>query len=123
MQAIHRTYLQIDPTDPSKVTKAALPKPRLMLGKVAGGAVRLATLVLGAALGFSEGIETGHSVMASYPGLSVWATLSAVHLEYVKLPPDANRIVILADHDASGASDRAAESAARRLRGEGDRSS
>jgi hypothetical protein len=57
--------------------------------------------------------------MTSCTGLPVWATLSATNLEQVKLPPDAHRIVILADHDASGAGARAAESAARRLRGEG----
>src|SRR5262249_9223796 len=47
------------------------------------------------------------------------ATLSAANLEQVKVPPEAHRIVILADHDASGAGTRAAETAARRLRSEG----
>ena len=117
--AIHRTYLQIDAEDPGKVTKAAVAKPRMMLGKVAGGAVRLAPINPGAALGLCEGIETGLAVMMSCPGLPVWATLSATNLEQVKLPPEAHRIVILADHDASGAGTRAAETAARRLRGEG----
>jgi len=117
--AVHRTYLQVDPADPGKVTKAAVPKPRMMLGKVAGGAVRLAPINPGAALGLCEGIETGLAAMASCPGLPVWATLSATNLEQVKLPPEAHRIVILADHDASGAGTRAAEVAARRLRGEG----
>ncbi|NQW52232.1 MAG: toprim domain-containing protein, partial [Rhodospirillales bacterium] len=59
------------------------------------------------------------AAMTSCPGLPVWATLSATNLEQVKLPPEAHRIVILADHDASGAGTRAAETAARRLRGEG----
>ncbi len=117
--AVHRTYLQVDPADPGKVTKAAVPKPRMMLGKVAGGAVRLAPIDPGAALGLCEGIETGLAAMISCPGLPVWATLSATNLEQVKLPPEARRIVILADHDASGAGTRAAETAARRLRGEG----
>jgi hypothetical protein len=117
--AIHRTYLQDDPADPGKVSKAAVAKPRMMLGKVAGGAVRLAPINPGAALGLCEGIETGLSVMMSCAGLPVWATLSATNLEQVKLPPEAHRIVILADHDASGAGTRAAETAARRLRSEG----
>jgi putative DNA primase/helicase len=117
--AVHRTYLQVDPADPDKVTKAAVPKPRMMLGKVAGGAVRLAPIDPGAALGLCEGIETGLAVMTSCPGLPVWATLSATNLEQVKLPSEVHRIVILADHDASGAGTRAAETAARRLRGEG----
>lgn len=117
--AIHRTYLQVDSTDPGKVTKAAVPKPRMMLGKVAGGAVRLAPINPGAALGLCEGVETGLAVMRSCPGLPVWATLSATNLEQVRLPPEAHRIVILADHDASGAGSRAAEAVAQRLRGEG----
>jgi hypothetical protein len=117
--AIHRTYLQDNPADPSKVTKAAVAKPRMMLGKVAGGAVRLAPINPEAALGLCEGIETGLAVMMSCAGLPVWATLSATNLEQVKLPPEAHRIVILADHDASGAGTRAAETAVRRLRGEG----
>lgn len=39
--AIHRTYLQVAVDAPDTVTKAAVSKPRMMLGKVAGGAVRL----------------------------------------------------------------------------------
>jgi len=117
--ALHRTYLQVDVQDPGKVTKAPVAKPRMMLGKVAGGAVRLAPINPGAALGLCEGIETGLAAMTACPGLPVWATLSATNLEQVKLPPEAHRIVILADHDASGAGTRAAETAARRLRGEG----
>lgn len=117
--ALHRTYLQVDAEAPDTVTKAAVSKPRMMLGKVAGGAVRLAPINPGSALGLCEGIETGLAAMMSCPGLPVWATLSATNLEQVKLPPEARRIVILADHDASGAGTRAAETAARRLRGEG----
>jgi putative DNA primase/helicase len=116
---IHRTYLQAGGEDLTKVTKAAVSKPRMMLGKVAGGAVRLTPINPGAALGLCEGIETGLAVMTSCPGLPVWAALSATNLEQVNLPREASRIVILADHDASGAGMRAAETAGRRLRGEG----
>ena len=117
--AIHRTYLQVDAEDPGRVTKAPVAKPRMMLGKVSGGAVRLAAMSPGAALGLCEGIETGLAVMTACAGLPVWATLSTAGLEQVQLPPEAHRIVILADYDASGAGTRAAETAARRLRGEG----
>jgi len=113
--AIHRTYLQIDGPSNS-VTKADVSKPRMMLGKVAGGAVRLAEIGSDGVLGLCEGIETGLAVMTACPGLAVWATLSTTNLEQVHLPPEATRIIILADHDASGAGSRAAETAARRLR-------
>ena len=57
--------------------------------------------------------------MTACPGLAVWATLSTSGLEQVQLPAQAKRIIILADHDASGAGLRAAETTARRLRAEG----
>lgn len=115
--AIHRTYLQIDETS-NTVTKANVAKPRMMLGKVAGGAVRLAEIGTDGVLGLCEGIETGLAAMTACPDLAVWATLSTTNLEQVHLPPEATRIFILADHDASGAGSRAAETAARRLRSE-----
>ena len=117
--ALHRTYLEVDADEPSKVIKAPVAKPRMMLGKVAGGAVRLAEINPDAALGLCEGIESGLAVMTACASLPVWATLSTAGLEQVQLPPEARRVVILADHDASGAGMRAAETAARRLRGEG----
>ena len=114
---LHRTYLG-NGADGS-VTKAPVLKPRKMLGKIGGGAVRLAPFADGAALGICEGIETGLAVMKACPGLAVWATLSTSGLEQVQLPPEAKRIIVLADHDESGAGLRAAETAARRLRMEG----
>ena len=114
---LHRTYIS-EQADGS-VTKAAIAKPRMMLGKIAGGAVRLAPLSGETALGICEGIETGLAVMKACPGLAVWATLSTSGLEQVQLPPEAKRVIILADHDESGAGLRAAETAARHLRMEG----
>ena len=116
--AIHRTYLQSDAAQPDKVAKASVTKPRMMLGKTGGGAVRLAPLGQSGVLALSEGIETGLAVMAACPGLAVWATLSTAGMEQVHPPAQARRIIILADHDASGAGLRAAETLARRLRAE-----
>lgn len=117
--ALHRTYLDADPKNSDQVTKASVPKPRMMLGKTAGGAVRLATLGDTGVLALSEGIETGLAVMTAMPKLSVWATLSTAGLEQVQLPPEAKRVLILADNDASGAGLRAADTAAQRFRIEG----
>lgn len=114
--ALHRTYLQ---QDGDAVRKADVPKPRMMLGKTGGGAVRLAPIGPAGVLGLCEGIETGLAVMAACPGLPVWATLSTSGLEQVQLPPEAQRIIILADHDASGAGTRAADALAARLRRQG----
>jgi len=114
--ALHRTYLH---QDGDTVRKADVPKPRMMMGKVGGGAVRLAPIGTHGVLGLCEGIETGLAVMAACPGLPVWATLSTSGLEQVQLPPEARRIIILADHDTSGAGMRAADAVAGRLRRNG----
>ena len=70
-------------------TKAAVSKPRMMLGKNGGGAVRLAPLGDSGVLALCEGIETGLAVMTACPGLPVWATLSTTGLEQVQLPREA----------------------------------
>ena len=114
---IHRTYLASQPD--GSVIKAQVARPKMMLGRIAGGAVRLADPGPADRLALCEGIETGLAVMAAEPSLPVWATLSTSGLEQVQLPAGIRRIVILADHDASGAGLRAAETAARRLRAEG----
>jgi len=113
---LHRSYLAIDE---GVVTKAPLEKAKKMLGRVAGGAVRLAELDGGDRLALSEGIETGLAVMTACPDLPVWATLSTSGLEQIDLPPSVRRVVFLADNDVSGAGMRAAEAAARRLRAQG----
>lgn len=114
--AVHRTYLQ---EDGGTVRKADIPKPRMVLGRSGGGTVRLAPIGQQGALGLCEGIETGLAAMLACPGLPVWAALSTTGLEQALLPPEARRVVILADHDASGAGMRAAEAAAAKLHLEG----
>jgi Toprim domain-containing protein len=79
--AIHRTWLSADGNG-----KANVETPRMMLGPMAGGAVRLAEIGSDNVLGVAEGIETALSVMAACPNLPVWATLSAAGLERVVLP-------------------------------------
>ena len=82
---------------------------RAMLGRAAGGAVRLApaydTLMIG------EGIETCISAMQAC-ALPAWAALSTSGMTGLMLPATLRRIIILADHDASGAGERAAYAAA-----------
>ncbi|WP_373488196.1 toprim domain-containing protein, partial [Blastomonas sp.] len=102
---LHRSYLA---TNEVAVTQAPLDKAKKMLGRVAGGAVRLADLGDGDRLALSEGIETGLAVMTACPDLPVWATLSTSGLEQVDLPPGVRRVLILADNDTSGAGLRAA---------------
>jgi phage/plasmid primase-like uncharacterized protein len=95
-----------------------------MLGRAAGGAERLApaaeTLLIG------EGIETCLAAMQAtaqpaQPAQPAWAALSTAGLVALALPPVSQEIVILADHDRSGAGERAARIAATRWIAEGRR--
>lgn len=91
-------------------------RDRAMLGRAAGGAVRLApaadTLLI------AEGIETALSGIEA-TGVPAWAALSASSLVALPLPPIVRRVVILADHDVSGVGERAARAAAQRWLAEG----
>ena len=114
--AIHRTYLAEDGSG-----KADLPKPRMMLGPVGGGAVRLAPVSDDGLVGIAEGIETGLAVMQACPRLPVWAALSAGNIEQLNLPSGIRSVVILVDNDPNGTGLAAAERAAQRFHGEGRR--
>jgi putative DNA primase/helicase len=114
--AIHRTYLAPDGSG-----KAEVPKPRMMLGSVAGGAVRLAEVGTGSVVGLVEGIETAFSVTQACPALPVWAALSSGNLEQVVLPPEITRVVLLADNDGEGVGLKVAQRAAGRFHTEGRR--
>ncbi len=106
---LHRTFLRIDGR-----AKAPVSNNKMMLGKCAGGAVRLAPA--GPELVLSEGIETGLSVQQA-TGLPVWATLSTSSLRSVILPPEIETVIIAADADEPG--EKAAQEAARRFIAEG----
>ena len=112
--AIQRTFLK-----PDAQGKANVSQPRMALGPVAGGSVRLAPA--GPRLGLAEGIEDGLAVMQAEPGLRMWACLGTSGLRSVILPPPplAAEVVILADGDEAG--EAAAQDAARRFIAEGRR--
>ncbi len=115
--AVHRTFLR---GGRDGWTKAPVSPCKLMLGPVAGGAVRLSAP--GPVLALGEGIETCMA-FAQATGLPTWAALSTSGLEAVILPPvvEVPEVVICADNDESGAGQRAAEHAARRWEAEGRR--
>ncbi len=106
---IQRTYL-----NPTGTGKAPVPKPKLSLGAIRGGAVRLgpaaATLVV------TEGIEDALSLQQEL-GLSAWAGVSTSGLVAMRLPQIVREVVIGADADNAG--ERAAAEAAERFSREG----
>ena len=94
--------------------KAPVEKPKMGLGRAAGGAVRLEPAA--ARLGLAEGVETAMSIQQA-ADLPVWACLSAGGLRTVILPPTVRDILIAADGDPVG--ERAAQAAAERFLVEG----
>ena len=107
--AIHRTYIRDDGQG-----KAGVAKPKMMLGPIGGGAVRLAPVA--AELLVCEGIETGLTVLEA-TSKSVWVCLSAGGLKSVVLPPEVETVIITADGDERG--EKAAREAAGRFFAEG----
>lgn len=95
--AVHRTYLRSDGSG-----KAAIEPPKAMLGKCAGGAVRLfhgtGPLVV------AEGLETALSLASGIvePSASIWAALSTSGMRSLRLPMKAAKLVIATDGDRAG---------------------
>ena len=102
--AIHRTFLVADGS-----AKIPLRKPRMMLGPVKGGAVRLGKIDSGCLL-VAEGIETALSVMQA-TGLPAWAALSDGGIENLVLPDGLSTVIICADNDSNMAGPDAANRA------------
>lgn len=100
IMGIQRTYLARDGRG-----KADVPKAKLSLGRVSGGAVRLTEPAR--ALILTEGVEDALSLIQTL-GRAAWATCGTSNLGKVVLPPMTEDVVIGADNDEAG------ESAARK---------
>jgi hypothetical protein len=103
-----RTFIAIDGS-----SKATFRAPRMFVGLVAGGAVRLGSPQPGIELVVGEGIESTLSYMQLHD-LPGWAALSANGIKTLVLPREARRVVIAADNDENGVGWKAALAAARR---------
>lgn len=106
--AVHRTFL-----DPRGHRKAQVSSPKMALGPLGSGAVRLAAA--GETLGISEGIETGLSAMQFF-GVPVWAALGS-RMHHVALPDEVHHVIIFADNGDAGRE--TAEKAAGAFTGQG----
>ncbi|MFC4293553.1 CHC2 zinc finger domain-containing protein [Novosphingobium tardum] len=91
---IQRTYLNAAGTG-----KAAVPKPKLSLGRVSGGAIRLAPF--SACLVVCEGLEDGLTLQQEL-GTAVWVAAGATMLPNMQFPAGAESIAIGGDGDAAG---------------------
>jgi putative DNA primase/helicase len=93
---VHRTYIT------RCGCKASVTPAKASLGPIWGGAIRLDDVDPKRPLVISEGLETAASagLMMSQPA---WAAISAGNLaQGLALPPNARRVLIAADPDATG---------------------
>ena len=97
LPAVHRTYLRADGSG-----KADIDPAKLMLGAVAGGAVRL--IEGPGPLVVAEGIETGLSLASGLlrTPATVWAALSTSGIRGLRLPAQPGRLTIAPDGDTAG---------------------
>lgn len=96
---VHRTYLGVARESGAivgHVIKAAVAAPRLSLGPLKGGAIRLAEEETH--LGLAEGIEDALSAMQLF-GLPCWSAIDAGKLAAVELPFGVDTVTIFADQD------------------------
>lgn len=91
---IQRTYL-----DPAGSGKAAVAKPKLSLGSIRGGAVRLGVPVDRVAI--CEGLEDGLT-LAQGLDAPVWVSVGTSNLPAVELPISVRSVLIGADNDKAG---------------------
>lgn len=82
--------------------------PRLSLGQIRGGALRLGPEASQIIL--CEGVEDGLSLMKMFPQTSVWVALGAGNMAHVVMPANVKHVVLAGDNDPTG---RAAVSLAR----------
>ena len=109
LEGIQRTFLTNDGR------KLPVRDPKLSLGRVRSGAIRLAEPA--AELVLCEGLEDGLSLTQELPGASVWVAPGAGMFATMSLPPLVSSVIIAADNDAAG--EQAARRAAERFASEG----
>ena len=106
---VQRIYLE---RDGSPRKRSDMPNPKLALGEIMGGAIRLGTPSAATAEGtllLAEGPETAMAVMAA-TGLPAWSTISAGGLAGLELPPHLvdeqvghiAHVIVMADLDQGG---------------------
>ncbi|WP_300581254.1 toprim domain-containing protein [Marivita sp.] len=95
--SIHRTYLRPDGSGKADILPA-----KMMLGAVAGGAVRL--MDEPGPLVVAEGIETALSLASGLlrTTATIWAALSTSGVRVLQLPEEAGRLTIAPDGDRAG---------------------
>jgi putative DNA primase/helicase len=106
--ATHKTFLADDASG-----KADISKPRKVVGKHGKGpTIRL--MPTAPLMGIAEGIETAISAARLFR-IPVWSVLNAGGIESFEPPSECEHLIVFADHDPHGVSQRAAKSLCDRL--------
>jgi hypothetical protein len=106
---VHRVFLRGDGRG-----KALVSQPKMTLGPIRGGAVRLGPG--GPELGICEGIESGLSAQELYR-ITVWCGLGGSNMRNIELPIVVERVIVFGDNGAIGRGH--AERAAKAFHGQG----
>ena len=97
--------------------KAKMKKPKLSLGRVKGGALKLDGILPNRSeipeIIITEGPEDGLSLAQELPDRRVWVALGTAMMPEIEYPPEARKIVIAGQNDDAGAA--AVQAAAGRL--------
>lgn len=93
--AVQRTFL-----DPVDILHKPIPKPKVALGLLGTGAIRLAPATDD--LGLAEGIEDALSAMHWF-GTPTWALGGVERLAFVAIPEKVRRIIVYADRGPAAA--------------------
>lgn len=118
--ATHRTFLEPDGRGGWR-KHSGIPKAKLVLGKYAGGTIRLwrgksnkplADAPDGDTVAICEGIEDGLTVAISCPDWRVLAAVSISNFANIELPPQVLDLVLIADRDGENSQALAARDAA-----------
>jgi DNA primase (bacterial type) len=91
---IQRTYLATD-----GLGKAKVAKPKLSLGQVSGGAIRLAPAAN--ELVVCEGLEDGLTIQQEH-GRAVWVAAGAGNMAKMQFPQLVSRVIVGGDADEAG---------------------
>jgi putative DNA primase/helicase len=106
--ATHRTFLAEDGRG-----KAVVTTPRKMAGPSGSGpTIRL--MPTAPLMGIAEGIETAIAAARLFR-IPVWSVLSAHGIQTFEPPPECQHLIVFADHDTHGVSQRAAEALCAKL--------
>lgn len=93
LTGVHRTFLG------PRGRLADLPEPKLALGRLGSGAVRL--FPAAPRLGLAEGLETALSAALLFD-TPCWATLGTERFARIELPPIVRELVLFLDNDKGG---------------------